>query len=262
MLEALQSVQVHARIEGSGPDLLLLHGLFGNSRNWLAQQRELATDWRVHALDLRNHGQSPWHPATGSLDMAADVRRYCVDHDIGSCAVLGHSMGGKTAMALALAEPARVRSLIVVDIAPVPNPPTLGPVVKAMRAVSLAGITQRQAVGEQLAAAMPDAQVRAFLLQNLVHRDGRLHWRINLEAIDDGMAETLGFPAELADRRFDGPTGFIVGALSDYVRPEHRATFENLFPGYRLLSIGQAGHWVHAEQPAAFLEATRSLLTR
>lgn len=254
------SVPLHAHVEGQGEDLVLLHGLFGSGRNWLGLQRALAAHRRVHALDLRNHGQSPWADAMDYPTMAADVAAYCREHCGETVALVGHSMGGKVAMTLALQALFPLSGLVVVDIAPVPNPPTLAPVLAAMRAVDPSRTARRQQVAEWLAADVPDERVRAFLLQNLVANDGGLRWRINLEAIARAMPDILDFPALPGHTAFAGRTCFIVGADSDYVTAAHEDAIRLHFPRARIETIADAGHWVHADQPARFLETLSTAL--
>ncbi|MEZ5652037.1 MAG: alpha/beta fold hydrolase [Burkholderiaceae bacterium] len=255
-------LELHAHVEGEGPDLLMLHGLFGSARNWLSLQRVLAKGHRVHALDLRNHGQSPWAEAMDYELMAADVAHYARQHCAGAPVVLGHSMGGKVAMAMALIDHDWLAGLIVVDIAPVENPPTLSSVLAAMMRVDPSRTSRRQEVSEWLAADVHDERTRAFLLQNLVTADGALRWRINLPAIERAMPGILGFPVTLAGARFDGPCQFIAGARSDYVQAVHEPVIRRLFPNARLATISDAGHWVHADQPQAFLATVGETLVQ
>jgi pimeloyl-ACP methyl ester carboxylesterase len=238
----------------------VLHGLFGAGRNWRAIARGLADTRRVWTLDLRNHGNSPWDDDMSYEAMAGDVHAFMVRHGLEGAAVMGHSMGGKAAMVLALAYPELVGALIVVDIAPVTRPPDLRPYVKAMADIDLSAVTRRAEVGELLAPAVRDRPVRAFLLQNLTMKDGVLQWQLNLAAIDRQMEAIGGFPQALLDQRYDGPTHFIAGALSPYVGPEHRDPILRLFPATTMSVIAGAGHWVHAEKPDSFQRAVRRFL--
>src|SRR4051812_2005774 len=162
------SIALAATDYGQGPPLLVLHGLFGSGRNWASIAQRLAADRRVITLDLRNHGASPWQDAMGYAEMATDLLDHIETHGLGPSAVLGHSMGGKVAMTAAFVRPDLVERLVVVDIAPVANPPNLLAYVKAMRAADLAGVTRRGEVDAALAEAVPNAAERGFLLQNLV----------------------------------------------------------------------------------------------
>ncbi len=245
---------------GAGPPLLILHGLFGSARNWTSVARRLAETHRVYTLDLRNHGAAPWAPTMAYREMAGDVRAFMDRHGLSGATVMGHSMGGKTSMMLALEHGEAVGRLIVVDIAPVPYSHSHLPFIRAMLAADLAAASRRSEVDGQLAAAIPDAALRGFLLQNLVAEEGRLAWRINLEALADNMDTLTGFPDEAAALRYDGAALFLAGGRSDYVLPEHHAGIQRLFPGAEIDSIPTAGHWVHADDPAAFLARVGAFL--
>lgn len=237
---------------GAGPAVAILHGLFGSGRNWTSIGRSLAARHRVLLFDLRNHGLSPWADGMSYEAMAADVQAALAARGLMRAALLGHSLGGKVAMALALAAPEAVTRLLVVDIAPVPYPPTLLGHLRAMQDLDLTQIRRRSEADRLLAAAVPDPAERAFLLQNLVFDEGRARWRINLAAIAAGMPLISGFPA-FPGRSYGGPTLFIAGGRSSYVRPEHEPAIRSRFPAAQVVRIAEAGHWVHAEAPAAFL---------
>ncbi len=245
---------------GAGPPLVILHGLFGSSRNWASIARRLGETHRVFAVDLRNHGASPWADTMDYGEMAEDLGAFLARHGLAGAAVMGHSMGGKTAMRLALDCGRVVGRLIVVDIAPVAYTHTHRPMVEALRAVDLATAGRRAEVDRQLREAIPDAALRSFLLHNLVSEDDRLRWRINLAALAANMDALIDFPADLAGLTYSGPAHFLRGAASDYVREGHHARIRELFPNAEIDSIPEAGHWVHAEQPAVFLERVRSIL--
>jgi pimeloyl-ACP methyl ester carboxylesterase len=237
---------------GSGPPLLLLHGLFGAGQNFGAIRAALAPRFRVVTPDLRNHGASGRHADMAYAAMAADVAATMDALGIARAAVLGHSMGGKVAMALALAHPGRVERLVVADIAPVRYAPSLRAYVAAMQAVPLrAGLTRREA-DAVLAAAIPEAGIRAFLLQNLRFEADPPAWRLGLDEIAAAMPAIEDFSAA-PGARFDGPVLVLAGERSGYIRPEHHDAFRALFPAVRFATVPQAGHWVHAENPAGFL---------
>jgi len=247
-------------VTGDGPPLVILHGLFGSARNWRGVARGLSDRYRVFSLDLRNHGDSPWHPDMSYEAMAGDVRAFIEAQDIAGAAVMGHSMGGKAAMALALQGPEPVGALIVVDVAPVARPPELRAYARAMAGIDLSQVARRADADRLLSPAIDDRRARGFLVQNLVVRDGRAAWRLNLDAIDRGMEVIGGFPDGLLARRYDGPVHFVTGALSAYVRPEHRDLILRLFPATTLSIIAGAGHWVHADRPDSFLRAVTRFL--
>jgi esterase len=249
----MAAVALAAAEQGSGPPLLILHGLFGSGRNWSSPAQLLAAAHHVFALDARNHGASPWADSMTYADMTEDVQAFQAARGLGRAAVIGHSMGGKTAMLLALHHAAAVERLVVVDVAPVAYPPALAAYVRAMRAVDLAGVSRRAEVEAQLAGAITSPAERAFLLQNLVLENGQAHWRLNLPVLDRFMPEISGFPEPAAGVSFAGPALFVAGERSSYVRPEYRPAIERLFPQARIVGVPEAGHWLHAERPDAFL---------
>jgi esterase len=245
---------------GDGPPLLVLHGVFGSSRNWSSVAQRLAGAHRVLALDARNHGASPWAETMSYAEMVEDVAQSRRTRSLGRVTLLGHSMGGKTAMLDALEHPDEIERLVVVDVAPASYPPVLAAYARAMREVDLTGVTRRAEIDARLAGAIPDPGDRAFLRQNLVLEEGGARWRLNLPVIERAMPVISGFPAIPAGRAYCGPTLFIGGAASSYIRPEHRATIERLFPKAAIVHIPEAGHWVHAERPQEFLAALTPFL--
>ncbi|MGF7177789.1 alpha/beta fold hydrolase [Azospirillum doebereinerae] len=234
-----------------GTPLLVLHGLFGSARNWQTLARRFAESRRVYALDLRNHGGAPWADSMSYEAMADDVLRFLDDRGFARAAVIGHSMGGKVAMTLALRHPDRVERLVVVDIAPTAYTHTHAPFVAAMKAADLEGRTRRPEIESQLVDAVPEAPLRSFLMQNLVLEEGKFSWRINLDAIGGAMADLIGFP-DPGDVRYAGPTLFIGGTKSDYILPEHHDLIRRRFPKAEIAMIEGAGHWLHAERPQEF----------
>lgn len=245
---------------GSGPPLLVLHGLFGSSSNWRGVARQLADTHTVHCIDLRNHGASPWADSMAYTEMADDVVQLMDRLGLKQAAVLGHSMGGKTAMALALRHPQRVRRLFVVDIAPVSYADTLTPFAEAMRGVDVMAAASRAEVQGRLQQAVPEPGVVPFLMQNLVMHNEHFDWRINLLGISAAMPQLCGFPGELLGARFERPVTVIAGANSDYVARRDGADFEPMFGQVETHVIADAGHWVHADQAAAFVACIRQAL--
>lgn len=256
------ALELHSDVQGNGPPLLILHGLFGSATNWRSVARHLASRHTVHALDLRNHGGSPWAATMTYPQMADDVRHYIARHRLQGVTVMGHSMGGKTAMALALTHPEVVARLIVVDIAPRTYAVTLASHVEAMRSIDLLAAASRSEVQRRLQAMLSDAGVAAFLAQNLVQRDTHFDWRINLAAIAAAMPDLVDFPSALRDRVYPAATTLIAGANSDYLPDGDVAPFAPMFPHLEATVIQDAGHWVHAEQPERFLEAVERALRR
>jgi pimeloyl-ACP methyl ester carboxylesterase len=246
-----------AATPSSAPPLLIAHGLFGSARNWGVIARRLADRRDVLAVDMRNHGDSPRFPTQSYADMAADLAEVIAANG-GRADVLGHSMGGKAAMLLALTEAAMVNRLVVADIAPVAYSHDQTQHVAALQALDLSALTTRAEADRSLAATVPDPALRAFFLQSLDLKSRPPRWRINLDVLKAEMPKIIGWPQVTG--RFDGPTLFLSGALSHYVRPEYRETIRALFPAARFAKIPGAGHWLHAEKPREFEETVRVFL--
>jgi esterase len=257
----MTAVPLAATEYGSGAPLLILHGVFGAARNWSTVAQRLAASRHVFALDARNHGASPWAETMSYAEMGEDVHAFIAAHGLGRVALLGHSMGGKTAMLYALQHADAVERLVIVDVAPVAYPPVLAAYARAMLSARLDGVSRRAEVDRQLADAIPNAAERAFLLQNLVLGDGPAHWRLNLPVIERAMPALSGFPEPPPGAAFAGPALFIAGERSHYVRPEYRPVIERLFPSAQIVHVPGAGHWVHAERQDAFLTLVTPFLT-
>lgn len=240
------------------PPLVIAHGLFGSGRNWGVIARRLADRRDVFAVDMRNHGDSPRLPSHSYPDLAADLAE--VIRHIGAPAdLLGHSMGGKAAMQLALTDPALIRRLVVADIAPVAYSHDQTRHIDAMRSLNLADLSSRAEADQRLAARIDDPALRAFFLQSLDLKapDGP-RWRLNLDVLESEMPHIVGWPG--TSGVFDHPTLFLTGAESHYVKPEYRDTIRALFPAARFARIPGAGHWLHAEKPREFEETVRVFL--
>lgn len=249
---------LHAVEAGEGAPVVLLHGLFGAARNLGVAQRALATRLRVIALDLRNHGASPHDPAMDYPTMAADVLETLDQRGALPAVLIGHSMGGKVAMMAALLRPAAVARLVVADIAPVSYRHGNARIAAAMAALPLTPGLTRAAADAALADAVPDAGVRAFLLQNLA-LGAHPRWRIGLHAIAAAIPDIEGWHAP-DGAAYRGPTLFIAGAASDHVRPEHRPAIRVLFPLARFVTFKRAGHWLHTDDPAGFVAVLQAFL--
>lgn len=250
---------LYGEADGATP-LVIAHGLFGAARNWGSLARQLARRRPVIAVDMRNHGNSPWSDASGYPEMAADLDETIAAVAGGRADVLGHSMGGKVAMALALTVPDRVSRLIVADIAPVRYTHDYERIFAAMRGLYLAGITRRSEADPQLADAIPDAAMRAFILQNLVVEDGAARWQPNVDRLARAIGDLVDFPQDWLHRHFAGPALFLHGGASDYVTPSMHPQILAQFPNARIETIPDAGHWLHAEKPRAFLAAVEGWL--
>jgi pimeloyl-ACP methyl ester carboxylesterase len=242
---------------GAGPPVVVLHGLFGSARNFGTVQRALAPLFRVIAMDARNHGASPHAAGMRYATLAADVLETLGSLKVERAAVIGHSMGGKTAMTIAVMAPERVGRLLVADIAPVAYQHANDSVADAMRAIPLhAGLTRAEA-DAALVDAVPGAAVRTFLIQNL-QLGPQPRWRIGLDEIASAIPDLEGW--ETPAGTYSGPTLFVSGAQSNYVLPEHRPTIRALFPTARFVSVKHAGHWLHADNPAGFLSVVEAFL--
>ena len=236
---------------GSGPPLVILHGLFGAGRNWTHVAQSLAADYRVYLPDARNHGASPWAESMSYADMAHDVLALIERERLHRPFVVGHSMGGKTAMTLALSHPQDLGGVAVIDIAPESYADQFSSYVSAMRGLDAAGAATRREIRRALAESLGTGA--DFLMQNLRRERDRFDWRLNLLATSLCMRELCDFPASLRKGRYEGPALFIAGAESDYLQPASLPGIRALFSGAEFERIADAGHWVHADQPAALL---------
>jgi len=240
--------------------VLLLHGLLGSLVNWQKIARKLAQTRRVIVPDLRNHGRSPHDPDVSYEAMAADVLELLDELEVPRSVVIGHSMGGKTAMVLALQHPGCVERLGVVDIAPVTYSGRLAMLLDALLALPLEQITNRAHADELLAQSIADKAVRGHMLQNLQHGDHGWRWRNNLQALRDGLDVVSAFPELPEAAAYVGRTIFIRGENSNYIEPEHLPRIRQLFPTAEMTVVPGAGHWVYAEQPGAFLSVLEGFL--
>jgi esterase len=250
---------LHYERQGQGPTLLVIHGLFGSLRNWRSLSRRYAEHFDVIAVDLRNHGQSFRDPRMDYPGMARDLLNLLDALDLPAAHLLGHSMGGKTAMMFAHLWPQRLHRLVVADIAPVTYTHSYAGLIEPVMKLDLSTISSRRDADERLKRDIPDDAIRLFLLQSLEHDDQGWRWQINWPAIRDHIEEITGFPA-IDDWRIEHPCLFIRGGFSAYLRDEYWPLIERHFPNARLETIVRAGHWLHAEQPDAFFEKTLDLL--
>jgi pimeloyl-ACP methyl ester carboxylesterase len=242
---------------GDGPPVLLLHGLFGQARNLATLQSRLAQTYRVAAVDLRNHGTSPHGRGMSYPTLANDVAETMDVIGMRACAVIGHSMGGKVAMRLALDSPSRITRLLVADIAPIAYPGVFAAYAAAMGAIPLTpGLTRAQA-DAALAETIADPGLRLFLLQGL--RVGPSPaWSIGLPEITQALPDILDWPP--TDARYPGPTLFVAGARSTYITAGSYPVIRTLFPAARFATIADAGHWLHVDNPSGFLSVVQDFL--
>lgn len=253
---------LHTTVLGDhGSTIVFCHGLFGQGKNWTQIAKALSPDHRVLLLDMPNHGRSPWTETFDYIEfadlVAEELRRST------PVTLVGHSMGGKIAMIVALRHPELVERLVVVDVAPVAYPSGREFVgyIETMQALDLPAIERRSQAEDALREAVPNPVVRSFLLQNLRRTDHGWQWQVNLALLGAQMTGLTGWPGErLGAASYDGPVLWVGGASSDYIDDEHAEEMDRRFPRNRRVLIKGAGHWVHSEQPDVFLEVLRRFL--
>ncbi len=244
---------------GSGQNVALLHGLFGAAANFGTVQKRLAERHRVLALDLRNHGSSPHTPFMSYPAMAEDVLETLRARNALPCTLIGHSMGGKVAMAAALEAPGAITRVLVGDIAPAVYPPIYRAYAQAMATLRLSADLTRVAADRALATTIESPAIRAFLLQNL-RFGAEPNWRIGLDAIAAGLNVLEGWP-DLEENAYLGPALFVAGSRSDYILPEHRPIIRAMFPAARFAVLKNAGHWLHADNPDGFVSLVDAFMS-
>lgn len=237
---------------GQGPPIVILHGLLGSSDNWLTQAKLLSSTNTVYTIDQRNHGQSPHSDDFDYQSMVSDLATFIDEHQLVDPVLIGHSMGGKTVMNFALAHPEKVSKLIVVDISPRPYDLDHYTLIEGLAALPIDTITSRNEADEQLASAVPEPEVRQFLLKNMQRQpEGGFSWKINLPVI---KAKLGNVGVDLIDQGvFEKPTLFIRGARSKYVSDSDWEKIVKIFPNAKLETM-DTGHWVQAEKPQEFVD--------
>jgi pimeloyl-ACP methyl ester carboxylesterase len=267
-------MKVYYQKMGNGPALIILHGLYGSSDNWVSVARHLSVANTVYLVDMRNHGRSPHLPEHTYETMCSDIKELVEMEGICNVRLLGHSMGGKTAMLYAMKYPSDLSGLIVVDIAPV-NYTSVDSynnqvidhlnIVHAMLSVDFSKIKSRVEIGDELEKTIHNITIRQFIMKN-VHRnhDGTFGWKLNIDAISKCLPQIMGFisngPFTKNDELDKLPVLFIRGGLSDYILPEYYPIIKNIFVRAQIVTIPEAGHWVHAEQSAKFMDLVKQFL--
>lgn len=251
---------LHSQILGEGSEFIILHGFLGMSDNWRTPGKKLAQmGYRVHMVDQRNHGRSFWSDTFDYQAMARDLEYYMDHNQISKAIILGHSMGGKTAMTFATAHPQRCDKLIVIDIAPKFYPPHHQYIVEALQALDLDKIKSRTEADQELARSIKETSIRLWLLKNLYRETPEKYGlRCNLEVLARSMEE-IGEPIS-GSATFTGDTLFFRGEYSEYVRDSDMADIRMYFPKAGVHTISKAGHWLHAENPEEFMQALTSFL--
>jgi esterase len=240
-------------------NLIVCHGIFGSSDNWLTVSKLFSPNYTVWLLDMRNHGKSPHSPEHTHTAMASDIKEFIADHNLEGTVLLGHSMGGKAVMEFALHHEALISQLVVVDIAPRFYGKHHDSILAGLAAINLTTLVHRQEAEAVLSQYVKETDTRQFLLKNLYRKeDGGFGWRINLPILTaaiENIGESLPENAVI-----NLPTLFIRGELSYYIRDTDLPLIKNIFPHYQLVTISNAGHWVQAEQPKAFAEALNTFI--
>lgn len=251
---------LHSTIYGEGSPLLILHGFLGMSDNWKTLGKKYAENgFEVHLIDLRNHGRSFWSDEFSYELLAADLIPYMEAHKIEKAHVIGHSMGGKTAMELAVTYPQNVQSLIVVDISPRYYPPHHDEIIFALKQLPFGTLNSRSDAEHILSQYLKDAGVRQFLLKNLYWVDKeKLGFRANLEVLSESLEE-IGAPIK-GTGTYAGPTLFVKGDRSEYISPQDEGIIKRHFPKAQLETVTNSGHWVHAENPTEFFNISLQFL--
>ncbi len=254
-------MELYAKIIGAGKPMLILHGLFGMGDNWKTLGKRFADEggYQVHLVDQRNHGRSPHTDTFSYTAMAEDIKAYIEQHQLEKVVLLGHSMGGKTGMHLAVKYPELLSALIVVDIAPKVYPPHHESILEGLHELSNENLSSRREADEKLSKYIDQLSVRQFLLKNLYWKEkGKLELRMNFPVIEKNYDEVSKAIAE--EEKYEGPTFFIKGENSGYIQDSDRNLLKQHFPKSQLLTIKSADHWVHAEKPEAFFEAVMGFL--
>jgi len=253
-------MELYFREFGAGKPVIILHGLFGFSDNWQTIAKSLASRYLVITPDLRNHGRSPHVPAHTYAEMAEDIRIFMENNWMHSAVLIGHSMGGKVAMQMALHYPDMVDKLVVIDIAPGKAADNHTGIFEALLGMNLSAMQTRAEIEEYLAPRIPDMGTRQFLLKNITRNDdGKFAWKMNLPVLwrhfPDILDAVTGDP-------FDKPAIFIRGSRSDYIKEADTALIKTLFTQAEIATIENAGHWVHADKPNELIAVLSEFLDR
>lgn len=250
-------MKLHFKRKGSGPALIVLHGLLGMLDNWKTIANILAEHFEVYLVDQRNHGRSPHDPVHTYGAMVDDIYEFVDEHSLSGVYLIGHSMGGKTAMSFASKHPELIEKLVIVDIAPKVYSIHQEEILAGIEAIDFDMVQNRSEAEEILLRYVTESRTRQFVLKNLFWvKSGRLGWRFNLKAIQNNLNEM----GKNDSGNFKKPTLFVQGTESDYIM---KADYENIigkFPKAEIVSIAGAGHWVHADKPEEFLEAILEFL--
>lgn len=252
-------MKLNFKKSGQGEPLIILHGLFGSADNWFSIAKELEKDFTLYLVDQRNHGDSPHSDEWNYQVMAEDLKELMDDEALDSAYIMGHSMGGKTVMTFAMNYPAKVKKMIVADIAPRFYPLHHQRILEGLNAIPMGELKSRKEADDILAKYINIPGIRQFLLKSLGRdENGKFIWKINLPVITEKIAN-VGEELK-SGTPFEKPTLFMGGANSDYITEKDKEEIERLFPNSHVIYIKDAGHWLHAEQPAAVIETVKAFL--
>jgi len=266
-------MKLHYKKLGGGPPLIIIHGLYGSSANWLSIGKALSDQYTVFLLDQRNHGRSPHNNVHDYPSMRDDLIEFMDLHEINKSIIIGHSMGGKTAMFMAESDPERVEALIVVDISPSPYSPeersgqvlTHKEIMEGMLKTDLSSAASREDIDKRLSLSIDSSRIRSFLLKNIYRTpENAFIWRINVPALYENLENILG---GLDAEKYKGgeeivgfPVLFIRGEKSGYITDDDILVIQQIFPMARVTTIPDTGHWLHVEQPALLIKTIRYFL--
>jgi esterase len=268
-------MELHFKKSGAGIPLIILHGLYGSSDNWYTIGRELAASYEVFLIDQRNHGNSPHHPLHNYSVLSDDLYEFMLQHHLNNAYIIGHSMGGKTALAFGLKFADMIRKMVVVDISPLGYSNTADSrevlthkrIITALQSFDPAVISRRKEADQLLQRFITPVSIRQFLLKNLKRSpEGKFYWSLNMHALAENMSDIFSgiIHEDNSDpqsiRRF--PLLFIKGEYSGYIRKRDEEAIRQYFPWAEIITIPGAGHWVHAEQPAIFIKTIRNFLNK
>lgn len=242
----------------TGEPLIILHGLFGSLDNWQSIAKELSANYIVYSLDQRNHGKSFHSNDINYEILAQDLADFMEEQHIPKANILGHSMGGKVAMKFALTHPEKVIKLLVADIGPIPYEGDHLLIFKAMMEMPLSEITSRQEAETFLEGRISSFVLRQFILKNLGRNGQNFEWKPNVNALFEHYHELMNF--DTASKKFLGTTLFIRGGNSDYINIADFNFYQSIFPSAELITISDAGHWLHAEQPEKFIQVVKTFI--
>lgn len=260
--ETVMAIKLHYQIYGEGDPIIIMHGLFGSNRNWTSIAKQLADNYKVITVDLRNHGDSDHAPDMSFIEMADDIVTLIDECGLQKATLIGHSMGGKVAMAFGLLHQACLDQLIVLDIAPFDYGSRFEHLIDAMLGLDLDTLSSRKQADEYLAQGIPETFLRQSLLQNLSRNADKFYWRIQLQAIRDNLSILGAFPDLQAEATYNESVLFLRGGDSNYIQTEHHPIIKGLFPAAEIDTVESAGHWLHIDQPDAVLTRIRSFLNR